>query len=187
MPKALKIIIIVCASLLSLVAIFYLSIYLVVTYIVEESERLAPQYEGKTIEISDMETLGQYISLDDDLKSSTVNCEVYLTPTDIFLGGVNDYYCSGNLTVTEEYYDELLKKYDDWTLTSKIPQTDDFRYEKQELSEKADAKFNNFIETQKFLYSDKYYNEEKRLVLLSPQENKIYFYIVPIAEVKVLP
>lgn len=100
MPKALKIIIIVCASLLSLVAIFYLSIYLVVTYIVEESERLAPQYEGKTIEISDMETLGQYISLDDDLKSSTVNCEVYLTPTDIFLGGVDDYYCSGNLTVT---------------------------------------------------------------------------------------
>ena len=80
------------------------------------------------------------ISLDDDLKSSTVNCEVYLTPTDIFLGGVNDYYCSENLTVTEEYYDELLKKYDDWTPTSKIPQTDDFRYEKQELSEKADAK-----------------------------------------------
>lgn len=68
-----------------------------------------------------------------------------------------------------------------------IPQTDDFRYEKQELSEKADAKFNNFIETQKFLYSDKYYNEEKRLALLSPQENKIYFYIVPIAEMKVLP
>lgn len=96
MPKALKIIIIVCASLLSLVAIFYLSIYLVATYIVEESERLAPQYEGKTIEISDMETLGEYVSLDDDLKSSTVNCEVYLTPTDIFLGGVNDYYCSGN-------------------------------------------------------------------------------------------
>lgn len=84
MPKALKIIIIVCASLLSLVAIFYLSIYLVATYIVEESERLAPQYEGKTIEISDMETLGEYVSLDDDLKSSTVNCEVYLTPTDIF-------------------------------------------------------------------------------------------------------
>lgn len=81
----------------------------------------------------------------------------------------------------------MLKKYDDWTLTSKIPQTDDFRCEKQELREKADAKFNNFIETQKFLYSDKYYNEEKRLVLLSPQENKIYFYIVPIAEVKVLP
>ncbi len=176
MPKALKIIIIVCASLLSLVAIFYLSIYLVVTYITEESERLAPQYEGKTIEISDMETLGKYVSLDDDLKSSTVNCEVYLTPTDIFLGGVNYYYCSGNLTVTEEYYDELLKKYDDWTLTSKIPQTD---YDESELSEKADAKFNNFIETQKFLYSDKYYNEEKRLVFLSPQENKMYFYFVP--------
>ena len=179
MPKALKIITIVCASLLSLVAIFYLSIYLGVTYIVEGSERLASQYEGKTIEISDAESLNEYIGINDDLKSSILNCEAYFTPTAIILGVPKCYYCSGNLTVTEEYYDELLKKYDDWTLTSKIPQTDDFRYEKQELSEKADAKFNNFIETQKFLYSDKYYNEEKRLVFLSPQENIMYFYIVP--------
>lgn len=178
MPKALKIITIVCASLLSLVAIFYLSIYLGVTYIVEGSERLASQYEGKTIEISDAESLNEYIGINDDLKSSILNCEAYFTPTAIILGVPKCYYCSGNLTVTEEYYDDLLKRYDDWTLTSKIPQTGDlgFMYDESELSKNADANFNNFIQTQKFFYSDKFYNEENRLVLLSSQERKIYFY-----------
>ena len=77
--------------------------------------------------------MDKYFFIDSDLKSSIISCEANYTPTCIIFGYVPSFYGSEKLTVTEEYYDKLLKSYDDWILLSGFPQTNSSGYSEEDI------------------------------------------------------
>lgn len=177
MNKTFKIILIVFLSLLSIALILLIAFYSLVYLVDKENDKLVKQYENKTIAISDVEKLDEFFVVDDDLKSSIKSCEAFFTPTAIVFTTVQSYYGSGELTVTKDYYDKLLKKYDDWKLVSGIQQFGSERYSEESILTFADDNFLNFIQTKEYFYSKKLFNSKGQLILLSRESSKIYFFI----------
>ena len=176
MKKAFKITLFVFVSLASLVIIALIAFSILLSVAEKENDKLVEQYQGKNIMISDAESLDKYFFIDADLKSSIISCEANYTPTCIIFGYVPSYYGSGKLTVTEEYYNKLLKSYDDWILLSGFPQTNSPGYYEEDILECADDKFKTFIQTEKYFYSDKMFHSKGRLILPSQEKGEIYFF-----------
>ena len=177
MKNFLKIILTVFLSLLSIVLILLIGLYSLVYLVDKENDKLVKQYENKTITISDVEKLDEYFAMDDDLKSSIKRCNAFFTPKAIVFTAAQSYYVSGELTVTKDYYDKLLKKYDDWKLVSGIQQFGSERYSEESILTFADDNFLNFIQTKEYFYSKKLFNSKGQLILLSRESSKIYFFI----------
>lgn len=177
MNKTFKIILIVFLSLLSIALILLIAFYSLVYLVDKENDKLVKQYENKTITISDVEKLDEYFAIDDDLKSSIKSCNAFFTPKAIVFTAAQIYYVSGELTVTKDYYDKLLKEYDDWKLFSGIQQFGSAKYSKESILTLADDNFLNFIQNEKYFYSEKLFNSKGWLILLSQENGKIYFFI----------
>lgn len=176
MKKTSKILLIIFISLISIVIIVLIAFYALVFSIDKENDKLVEQYEGKTITISDIESFDKYFTVDSDLKESVKSCEAFFTPTTIAFTAVKDYYGSGELTVTDDYYNKMLKKYDDWKLVSGFPQTDSAGYSEGDISQRADDNFLNFIRNEKYFYSEKQFESYGWLILLPQEQGKMYFF-----------
>lgn len=176
MKKATKIFLIIFLSLVSIMIIALIAFYALVFSIEKENDKLVEQYQGKTITISDIESFDKYFAVDSDLKESIKSCEAFFTPVSIIFTVVKDYYGSGELTVTEDYYDKMLKKYDDWKLVSGFPHTDSGGYFEGNISERADDNFLDFIQNEKYFYSEKQFHSYGWLILLSQEKGKMFFF-----------
>lgn len=177
MNKNFKIILIVVLSLLSIALILLIAFYSLVYLVDKENDKLVKQYENKTITISDVEKLDEYFAIDDDLKSLIKSCNAFFTPKAIVFTAAQSYYVSGELTVTKDYYDKLLKEYDDWKLFSGIQQFGSAKYSKESILTLADDNFLNFIQNEEYFYSEKLFNSKGWLILFSQENGKIYFFI----------
>lgn len=176
MKKATKIFLIIFLSLVSIMIIALIAFYALVFSIEKENDKLVEQYQGKTITISDIESFDKYFAVDSDLKESIKSCEAFFTPVSIIFTVIKDYYGSGELTVTEDYYDKMLKKYDDWKLVSGFPHTDSAGYSEDDISQRADDNFLNFIQNEKYFYSEKQFHSYGWLILLSQEKGKMFFF-----------
>lgn len=177
MRKPFKIAAIVFISLALLVIAIQIGLYAFAQYVEKEDEKLVEQYENKTIEVLSADEMDRIFSIDDDFKSSIINCKSYYTATSIAYGTVLSGFASGHLTVTKEYYNKLLTEYDDWEVISTISQIDAGEYSEEEILEQADDNFKAFVQSEEFLFSQKMFNSEGRLYLLSQEKNEIYFFI----------
>ncbi len=177
MNKTFKIILIVLLSLVSIMLILLIAFYSLVYFADKENDKLVGQYENKTIAITDIEKLDNFFAFDDELKSSIRSCETFFTPTGFVFTTVQNYYGSGELTVTEDYYDKLLNKYDDLKLMSGIPSVDYLGYSESDITERADNNFLTFIRNEKYYYSEKLFESEGMLIILSQEKGNIYFFV----------
>lgn len=143
----------------------------------KENDKLVEEYENKTIEISDIEKLDNYFTFDDELKTSIKSCKAYFTPTAIILTTVQCYYGSGKLTVTEDYYNKLLNKYDDLKLMSGFPSRNYLGYFEENIADRADNDFLTFIRNEEYYYSENLSDSDGMLILLSQEKGEIYFFI----------
>jgi hypothetical protein len=81
------------------------------------------------------------------------------------------------LTITEDYYDKLLKEYNDWKLVSGFPSTKYLGYFESDIMERADNNFLTFIRNEEYYYSEKLFDSKGMLILLSQEKGKMYFFI----------
>ena len=156
MKKGLKIVLIICASLIFLIIAFFAGIRIMFLIGDKENDQLVEKYMNKTIVISDVEKLDNFLAIDDGLKSSIKSCEVFFTPTAFVLTTVQCYYGSGELTITEDYYDKLLKEYNDWKLVSGFPSTKYLGYFESDIMERADNNFLTLLETKNIIILKNY-------------------------------
>lgn len=177
MKKGLKIVLIICASLIFLIIAFFAGIRIMFLIGDKENDQLVEKYMNKTIVISDVEKLDNFLAIDDGLKSSIKSCEIFFTPTAFVLTTVQCYYGSGELTITEDYYDKLLKEYNDWKLVSGFPSTKYLGYFESDIMERADNNFLTFIRNEEYYYSEKLFDSKGMLILLSQEKGKMYFFI----------
>lgn len=177
MKKVLKAVLIILLSLTFLVAAFFVGIRVFVLIADKENDKLVEEYENKTIEISDIEKLDNFFTFDDELKTSIKSCKAYFTPTAIIFTTVQCYYGSGKLTVTEDYYNKLLNKYDDLKLMSGFPSRNYLGYFEENIADRADNDFLTFIRNEEYYYSENLSDSEGMLILLSQEKGEIYFFI----------
>ena len=177
MKKILKAVLIILLSLTFLVTAFFVGIRVFVLIADKENNKLVEEYENKTIEISDIEKLDNFFTFDDELKTSIKSCKAYFTPTAIIFTTVQCYYGSGKLTVTEDYYNKLLNKYDDLKLMSGFPSRNYLGYFEENIADRADNDFLTFIRNKEYYYSENLSDSEGMLILLSQEKGEIYFFI----------
>ena len=146
--------------------------------IILDFERIVSDISPETgLKVSDIEKLDNFFSFDDELKTSIKSCEAYFTPTAIIFTTVKCYYGSGKLTVTEDYYNKLLNKYDDLKLMSGFPSRNYLGYFEENIADRADNDFLTFIRNEEYYYSENLSDSEGMLILLSQEKGEIYFFI----------
>ena len=168
-----KALIIIICIILSLV-IFWVAVFpFLIMLWIEEFDEVAQEHIGKPIVITDVETFAEYESF---FKTSEIlEVEAYWTPDGITILGVTDDHISGNLLVTEEYYNEIKNSYDDWQISSGLQSYAPwFGFER--LLSDVDSSFIEFTQNNEYYYSESYIQSNGYLVLLSKVENRLYFY-----------
>lgn len=173
MKKFIKVLLIIVAVLVSLNVVFSIVIRVACSKAEKEDQKI----ENKTILISDKKELNTYFNLEKEELDSIVDCKIYYTPTQVFWGIVMSFHESGNVTVTEKSYVNLLNKYDDWQELSKLPELEYAGYQEGDIYQFCDDGFIKFIQNNKFLYSQKCFEDYGELLLLSEEEYKVYFFI----------
>lgn len=175
MKKAL---IIVTTIIIFIVIIVYVIFPKVMMFSINKFNEEVSDIEGKTIEIYDVETFDEYVFIDNLFKKQEIlEVEAYYTPDTILFGlGVQNYHVSGNLVITKEYYDELLNKYNDWQTISGFPDTSNLAITPEIILEDADKNFIDFIQNNEYYYSQECLEDNGWLILLSKEENRVYFY-----------
>ena len=86
---------------------------------------------------------------------------------------------TGKITLTQENYQKIINKYDDWQiLTGFPPIVMDYTTEgfAEGIVEFGDEKFEDCWKNKTYLYSEKLVYEELIVCLVSPDEPVIYFY-----------
>ena len=86
-----------------------------------------------------------------------------------FFGGVLEFYSYGKITVSEEYYENLLETY------SFSERSGILDYQAMN-SKKLSGEFEDVITNQTYLISEEFQSEFYSFVCLSAKENAIYFY-----------
>ena len=146
--------------------------------IILDFERIVSDISPETgLKVSDIEKLDKFFTFDDELKTSIKSCKAYFTPTAIIFTTVQCYYGSGKLTVTEDYYNKLLNKYDDLKLMSGFPSRNYLGYFEENIADRADNDFLTFIRNEEYYYSENLSDSEGMLILLSQEKGEIYFFI----------
>ena len=83
---------------------------------------------------------------------------------------------SGQLKLTEEYYNEILEKYDDWEERTGWPaEADVIGYHGRMRSFSCDS-FKNFVTNETYLMSETYNQELTTVLLLSKESPELYMY-----------
>ncbi len=165
-------IIIICIILSLVIFCFAVFPFLIMLWI-EEFDEDAQKHVGKPIKIADVETFAEYETFFKE--SEIIEVEAYWTPDGITILGVTDDHISGNLLVTEEYYNEIKNSYDDWQLTSGLRSYSPW-FGFEELLSDADSSFIEFTQSNEYYYSETYIKNNNYLVLLSKDENRLCFY-----------
>lgn len=83
---------------------------------------------------------------------------------------------SGQLKLTEEYYNEILEKYDDWEERTGWPaEADAIGYRDNIRSFSCDS-FKNFVTSETYLMSETYNQDITAVMLLSKDRSDLYMY-----------
>lgn len=89
------------------------------------------------------------------------------------------YPLTGKITLTQENYQKIINKYDDWQELTGFPPVvmdADTKEFAEGIVEFGDEKFEDCWKNKKYLYSEKFVYEELIVLLVSPDEPVIYFY-----------
>ncbi|MBQ8228268.1 MAG: hypothetical protein IJZ88_04570 [Clostridia bacterium] len=133
--------------------------------------------EGKiyhTTDIEDLKLNGPLLSV----PIEAIDCS-YSLQREGFWQEDGVYPLTGMFTLTEENYQTILNKYDDWQELTGFPPvvmdyyTKDFA---EGITEFGDEKFEDCWKNKTYLYSEKLVYEELIVCLVSPDEPVIYFY-----------
>ena len=168
-----KALIIICSIILALVFFWFVIFPGLVMLWINNVDKKAQEYIGKPIEITDVEAFAEYESF--FKTEEIIEVEAYWTPDGITVLGVTDDHISGNLLVTESYYNEIKNSFDDWQLSSGFHSFSPWFGFDRLLSD-ADSSFIEFTQNNEYYYSESYIKSGGYLVLLSKDENRLYFY-----------
>ena len=133
---------------------------------------------GKTIAITNIEEFEKYAEHINIFKSSEIlEIDAFFTPTEFLIGVLQGYNLSGNMVVTQDYYNELKNSFDDWQLISKEFPDTHYPFSVENIMSFADTEFVSFIKNNNYYFSQKLLEEKNKhwMVLLSENENRVYF------------
>lgn len=145
---------------------------------VEKANEETDELIGKPIAITSVENFEKYAEYINIFKSSEIlEIDAFFTPTEFLMGVLQGYNLSGNIVVTQEYYNEIKNSFDDWQLISKDFPDTHYPFSVENIMSFADAKFISFIKNNDYYFSQKLLEEENEhwMVLLSENENRVYF------------
>lgn len=145
---------------------------------VEKADEATDELIGKPIAITNIEDFEKHAKYVNPFKTPDIlEINGFFTPTEFLFGVLQGYNISGNMLVTEEYYNELKNSFDDWQLISKEFPDTHYPFSVENIMSFADTEFVSFIKNNDYYFSQKLLEEENKhwMVLLSENENRVYF------------
>lgn len=144
-----KVLIIIICVITSLVLFWNVILPWWFFYSVEKADEATDELIGKPIAITNIEDFEKYAEYINPFKSSEIlEINAFFTPTEFLFGILQGYNISGNMLVTEEYYNELKNSFDDWQLISKEFPDTHYPFSVENIMSFSDTEFVSFIKKQ---------------------------------------
>lgn len=107
------------------------------------------------------------------IQAESIDCYWYEHTSDFF--GYEKAF-SGRLTITEDFYNEVLKKYDDWEEHTGWPAEADAIGYRDNIRSFSCDNFKNFVNNETYLMSETYNQDLTTVLLLSKDSPTLYMY-----------
>ena len=171
----LKILLIIAIAVIALVITFYAVFYF---GIIKGQENFEKEYVGKPNHITSLSDL-ENVKFDlDEFITNGTGCDCYYTIdfADI-LHGVDCAHISGRIDVSEDFYNKLLNGYDDFEERSGAPDLCALYHTEYHYYESdAENLFIDFARKNKYLFSQKCFDEKNVVYLLDENVSAVYIY-----------